>query len=70
MTNESAYKAAVLERAYKSGRIDRYRYQEALAKLHAGGELDDGLFSRMNGEAAAAGIAEADLANAGGGLHG
>jgi hypothetical protein len=60
MTNESAYKAAMLERAYKSGRIDRRRYQDALAKLHAGGELDGEMFSRMNGEAAAVAILEGE----------
>jgi predicted RNA polymerase sigma factor len=57
MTNESAYKVAILERAYKSGRIGRYRFQDALARLHAAGELDDDLFTRLNGEAVAAGMA-------------
>lgn len=42
-----------LEMLYKSGRIDRYRYQDALAKLHAAGLITSEEFNLLNEEAVA-----------------
>ena len=47
-----------LVNAFKNGEIDRYNYQNELARLHAYGEMSDGLFDYLNDEAVAMGYVE------------
>jgi len=42
-----------LEMLYKSGRLDRYRYQDALSKLLAAGAITLDQFNLLNSEAVA-----------------
>ena len=49
-------KCKTIEAIYKTGLLDRYAYQDALACLHATGVINDGEYNRLNDEAAADGI--------------
>ena len=52
-------KAKIIDVCYKSGAINRYTFQDEIARLHAEGDLSDEEFDALNNEALAdAGYAE------------